>query len=138
MKLPTIIIAGLLTASSAYADGMIYPPAPVPVPQLEWHQPLTFPRHITRNGEPFFCPYAEYDPWCTQPNDYSWNLEGPPWNRRPSGEPPHVPFAATTRWPPGWSPERAMQESRERVIEMGEAHCRAFPQDSICHPPKPQ
>jgi hypothetical protein len=32
----------------------------------------------------------------------------------------------------------SMEQSRERVIEMGEAHCKAFPQDSICHRLPPQ
>jgi hypothetical protein len=59
-----------------------------------------------------------------QPNDYSWNLQGAPWERhrvriqRPS--------------------PLSMEQSRKRVIEMGEAHCRAFPQDIICHPLPPQ
>ncbi len=124
-----------LAMAMARADGMINPPVLVPTPQLEWHQPLTFPRTIVRNGEYFLCPYAEYDPWCVEPNDYSWNLEGPPWSRRPSGEPPYVPFAATTRWPAGWNAERARAVEREEIIRRGEAYCRRYPGDSqTCHP----
>jgi len=82
MKLQTIFIAALLTAAvTAQAQ----------------------PRHIYRDGQYFFCPSPDYDPYCRMPNDYSWALYGPPWRQPPpvisqpvpnSLNAPHVPFAA--------------------------------------------
>jgi hypothetical protein len=151
MKLQTIIIAGLLIATVTASAQL--------------------PRHIYRDGQYFFCPYPDYDPYCRMPSDYSRALQGPPWNRdprTPSVLDPHVPFALRTP-PSQWAPPQqrvappiyipapgyvlppsmqarrsahppplSMEQSRERVIEMGEAHCRAFPQDSICHRLPPQ
>lgn len=136
----------------ALADGFpIEPPLPIPVqvPYIDGG-----PRHIVRDGNVFFCPYPEYDPYCMLPNDYSWNLYGPPWRQRPpvisvpvqnSLNGPHVPFAAYAR-PPGTAvpppvadpleAQGSVDESRDRVIRMGEEHCRQYPQDKICHPPK--
>ena len=131
-----------LGTASALADGI--PVVPIaPVAPVETY---SYPRHIYRDGNYFFCPYADYDPYCRLPNDYSWALYGPPWRQRPpvisvpvlnSLTAPHVPFAAHGR-PPGTAaplePEGSVDESRERVIQMGEEHCSRFPQDKICHP----
>ena len=123
------------------ADGIpVVPIAPV-APPVETY---SYPRHIYRDGNYFFCPYADYDPYCSLPSDPSWALYGPPWQQRPpvisvpvpnSLNAPHVPFAAYGRPPddPPLEPQGSMDESRERVIRMGEEHCSRFPNDTICH-----
>ena len=156
MKRVTLILAGLLALSPTFAlaDGMIGPPVLPPLPQVEIY---TYPRHIYRDGNYFFCPYADYDPYCRMPNDHSWALYGPPWRQRPPvvsvpvvttvlpNE--HVPFAETatpTFAPPHARaqvpvdpPQESMDDSRDRVIQLGEEHCRKYPQDTqVCHPPK--
>ena len=127
-----------LGTASALADGLrIVPIAPV-APPVETY---SYPRHIYRDGNYFFCPSADYDPWCKLPSDYSWALYGPPWRQRPpvvsrpvpTDTGPHAPFAETVT-PPIVAP--SMEESRARVIQMGEEHCRKFPEDTqVCHPP---
>jgi hypothetical protein len=132
----------------ALADGIPVVPLPrLPPPPVEVY---SYPRHIYRDGNYFFCPDADYDPYCRLPDDYSWALYGPPWERHPpiisrpvpnSLNAPHVPFAAYAR-PPGTPPvidpqPESIDESRERVIQMGEEHCRRFPEDTqVCHAPK--
>lgn len=105
------------------------------------------PRHIYRDGNYFFCPYPGYDPYCQLPNDYSWALYGPPWQQRPpvvsvpvlnsllrNTLPPVVVRPPPVSAPP--EPRQNMDESRERVIRLGEEHCRTYPRDKICHPPR--
>jgi hypothetical protein len=129
--LQTILIAALLTASAAQAQ----------------------PRHIYRDGNYFFCPSPDYDPYCRMPNDYSVALHPPlrPGPPEPRPAPPiYVPSPGYVS-PPGLRTARpvlpleapsaplTMDEDRERVIRLGEEHCRRFPQDTqVCHPPKPQ
>lgn len=141
MKLQTIFIAALLTAANAVtaqADGIPIVPLPPPV------EVYSYPRHIYRDGNYFFCPSADYDPYCRMPNDYSWAQVGPPWRHHPPviSQPvpmtmaPHRPFAETVTPPTANQPQEPMDDSRERVIQMGEEHCRRFRHDSICHPPR--
>lgn len=139
------VIAYLLALwpTLALADGFpIEPPLPVQV-QVPYFD--GGPRHIVRDGNVFFCPYPEFDPYCMLPNDYSWNLYGPPWRQRPPvisvpvlnsllRQSPVRPLP-----PPVADPLEAqgsVDESRERVIQMGEEHCRRYPRDKICHQPK--
>ena len=130
-KLLSCLVLTLGMATSALADGIpVVPIAPV-APPVETY---SYPRHIYRDGNYFFCPYADYDPYCKLPSDSSWALYGSPWRQRPpvisvpvpnSLNAPHVPFAAYAR-PPGTAvaePEGSVDESRERVIRMGEEHC---------------
>ena len=48
--------------------------------------------------------------------------------------PPIVPAPPVVDPQP--EPPASMDESRERVIQMGEEHCRRYQHDSICHPPR--
>lgn len=154
------IIAYLLALwpTLALADGFPIVPLPLPL-SLVPYVVSSSPRHIYRDGQYFFCPYPGYDLYCQLPSDPSWALYGPPWRQRPPvvsvpvlnsllrDAPPHVPFALHGRLlgpPPApppvihapQQPQGSVDESRERVIQMGEEHCRRYPRDSICHPPK--
>ena len=140
------ILAGLLALSPtlALADGMIVPP-PVPPIQAQYA-----PRHIYRDGQYFFCPYPEFDPYCMLPNDYSAALHPRPGIGPPEGR-PGPPVLVMPGLPPGLAahanraiqnalrprnsapPELSMEQDRERVISQGEEHCRRWPNDSICH-----
>lgn len=105
------LIALLLLAGaySAKADGMIQQPRPVPY-QQQWNG---VPYHIYRDGNYFFCPTPDYDPYCQLPDDYSWALYG-----RPVEAQPRQDFG--------------MEAERERLIRQGEAYCQRFPQDTHC------
>jgi hypothetical protein len=119
------------------------------------------PRTIYRDGNYFFCPHPNFDPYCRLENDYSWALYGPPWRNLPNGIPPPsrpgpavlVPLLLDKalrnamrprnvpppppRYPVAPPPQMSMEQEREFIIRQGEEHCRKYPQDTqVCHPPK--
>jgi hypothetical protein len=96
MKLQTFIIAVLLTAAS------------VVTAQAQ-------PRHIDRDGQYFFCPSPDYDPYCGEPNDYSAALHPAPSQWRPPEYRPGPPvlMPAQGRFEPdlGAAAERAIRNA---------------------------
>jgi hypothetical protein len=134
-----VILAGLLAALSTVAHAQ--------------------PRHIYRDGNYFFCPYPDFDPWCREPNDYSVPLHPQPYyGPAPVQSQPGPPVLLAPGLPPALGaladrairnalrprhqappapPQMSMQEEREAIIRQGEEHCRKFPQDTqVCHPPR--
>ncbi len=126
------IIAYLLALSPtlAWGDGIPIVPLPLPPPPAPYVVDGG-PRHIYRDGQYFFCPYPDYDPYCRMPNDYSWALYGPPGRQRPPVISVPVPNSLLRNAPP--QQELSVEQSREDVIRRGQEHCNRFPNDEICH-----
>ena len=134
------ILAGLLALSPTFAAAQYFGGPP---------------RHIYRDGQYFFCPSPDFDPYCRLPNDYSAALHPRPDIGPPEGR-PGPPVLVMPGLPPGLAahanraiqnalrprnsapPELSMKQDRERVISQGEEHCRRWPNDSICHKLKPE
>ena len=58
------------------------------------------PRHIYRDGNYFFCPNPDFDPYCSLPNDYSAALYPRPGIGPPEGR-PGPPVMVMPGLPPG-------------------------------------
>ena len=129
MRKFALIVASLLAASPALADGFGYgyggywppPPAYVYGPDVNW-RPF-YPRVVVVGAQP--------RSWRTAPcvgTDLSCLLPPSP-----------APYSTLPPPPVADPPARlSRDQEREAIIKQGEAFCLKYKNDPICHPPKDQ
>jgi hypothetical protein len=103
-------------------------------------------------GRRYRCPGVSWDPHCQMLPPQGYPLPPLPSNRL-SDEPPEPRFTVPIDRPPVPNrsmseppaaqltapigpvtpPNRMMDMERERIIQLGEEHCRRWPEDKICH-----